>query len=251
MFRVAVCDDDEQQRDQLRQILLALSFKANIEFEIELFPSGEQLVSHYEQEKAAFHILILDVEMSGINGIVVARRIRELQHLDEQIIFLTSYPEYMVESFDVFIFQYLIKPVAPSVLEEKVIRLCRYFQAQEKKFLIVQSGYEDVVLKHDEIIAIESAKSLTVKNKLKFITVSQVVESKGLISKYAESLKDNQFLQIHRSIIINMNHVNRFAGSVVQMSNGLELPIGRSKVKEVKDFYTKYKVMKDNTYDSI
>ncbi|GIP46923.1 DNA-binding response regulator [Paenibacillus sp. J53TS2] len=246
MFRVAVCDDDEQQRDQLRQILLALSFKANIEFEIELFPSGEQLVSHYEQEKSPFHILILDVEMSGINGISVARRIRELQHLDEQIIFLTSYPEYMVESFDVFIFQYLIKPVAPSVLEEKVIRLCRYFQAQEKKFLIVQSGYEDVVLKHDEIIAIESAKSLTVKNKLKFITVSQVVESKGLISKYAESLKDSQFLQIHRSIIINMNHVNKFAGSVVQMSNGLEMPIGRSKIKEVKDFYTKFKVMKDN-----
>jgi DNA-binding LytR/AlgR family response regulator len=251
MFRVAVCDDDGQQRDQLRQILLALSFKANIEFEIELFPSGEQLVSHYVEGKLPFHILILDVEMSGINGISAARRIRELQHLDEQIIFLTSYPEYMVESFDVFIFQYLIKPVAPSVLEEKIIRLCRYFQAQEKKFLIVQAGYEEVVLKHDEIVAIESVKSLTVKNKLKFITVSQIVDSKGLISKYAESLKDSQFLQIHRSIIINMNHVNKFSGSVVQMSNGLELPIGRSKIKEVKDFYTKFKVMKDNTYDSI
>ncbi len=67
--------------------LLALSFKANIEFEIEGFPSGESLVSHYEQGKPPFHILILDVEMSGINGIAVARRIRELQHLDEQIIF--------------------------------------------------------------------------------------------------------------------------------------------------------------------
>ncbi|WP_068786290.1 LytR/AlgR family response regulator transcription factor [Paenibacillus phocaensis] len=250
MYRVAVCDDDGQQRDQLKHRLLALSFKANIEFEIELFPSGEALLDHYEQGKPPFHILILDVEMSGMNGIAAARKIRELQHLDEQIIFLTSYPEYMVESFDVFVFQYLIKPVEPAVLEEKIIRLCRYFQAQDKKFLIVPSGYEELVLRHDEIIAIESAKSLTIKNKLKFITVSQVVESKGLISKYAEALKNSHFLQIHRSIIINMNHVNKFAGGAVQMSNGLELPIGRSKIKEVKDFYTKFKVMKDND-DSI
>lgn len=251
MFRVAVCDDEERQREQIKQILLVLSFKANIEFEVELFPSGEALVAHYEQGEPPYQILILDVEMGGMNGIAAARRIRELQHLDEQIIFLTSYPEYMVESLDVFIFQYLIKPVEPAVLEEKVIRLCQYFQAQEKKFLIVQSGYEEVVLKHEEIIAIESAKSLTMKNKLKFITVSKVVESKGLISKYAEALKDSHFLQIHRSIIINLNHVNKFTGNVVQMASGLELPIGRSKVKEVKDFYTKYKVMKDNSHDSI
>lgn len=251
MFRVAICDDEKQQREQIKQMLLALSFKSNIEFDIEQFPSGEALVAHYEQGQTPFHILILDVEMGGINGIAAARKIRELQHLDEQIIFLTSYPEYMVESLDVFIFQYLIKPVEPFVLEEKVLKLCHYFQAQEKKFLIVQSGYEEVVLKYEEIIAIESAKSLTMKNKLKFITVSKVVESKGLISKYAEALKDSHFLQIHRSIIINLNHVVKFAGNFVQMSNGLELPIGRSKVKEVKDFYTKYKVMKDITHDSI
>lgn len=51
--------------------------------------------------------------MGGINGIQTARQIRSLKHLDEQIMFLTSYPEYMVESFDVMTFQYLIKPITP------------------------------------------------------------------------------------------------------------------------------------------
>lgn len=244
MYRVAICDDEAKQRELVRSLLIALSIKANIDFEMELFNSGEQLVSHYERNETPFHILILDVEMGGINGIQTARQIRGLKRLDEQIIFLTSYPEYMVESFDVMTFQYLIKPITPQVLEEKMIKLCQYFQALDKKFIIIKSAYEEVVLKHDDIIAIEAAKSLTMKSKLNFITPTQIYESKGILADYALALKDNNFLQIHRSVIINLLHVRKFTSGVVLMSGGIELPIGRSKVKEVKDFYTKFMIMK-------
>lgn len=251
MYRVAVCDDEEQHRELVKRTLIALSIKTNIEFEIELYHSGESLTAHYEQDGAPFHILILDVEMGGMNGIMAARRIRELKHFDEQIIFLTSYPEYMVESFDVITFQYLIKPVAPDLLEEKITKLLHYFQAQEKKFMVIKSGYEEVVLRYDDIIAIEAAKSLTVKSKLHIITATQVYDSKGLIADYAAALKDSNFLHIHRSIIINLLHVKKFAGGSVLMSGGMQFPIGRSKIKEVKDFYTKFMIMKGHSYDSI
>lgn len=251
MYRVAICDDEGKQRELVKSILIALSVKTNIEFEIELFNSGEQLVSHYELSETPFHILILDVEMGGINGIQTARRIRSLNHFDEQIVFLTSYPEYMVESFDVITFQYLIKPIAPRILEEKIIKLCQYFQALDKKFMVIKSGYEEVVLRYDDIIGIEVAKSLTVKSKLRVITSTQIYESKGIIADYASALKDSNFLQIHRSIIINLLHVKKFASGSVLMSNGMEFPIGRSKIKEVKDFYTKFMIMKGNSHDSI
>lgn len=182
--------------------------------------------------------------MSGMNGIQTAQRIRSMNRLDEQIIFLTSYPEYMVDSFDVMTFQYLIKPIEPHILEDKVIKLVNYFLAQEKKWMVIKSGYDEVVLKYDDIVGIEAAKSLTVKNKLNFITTGQIYESKGIIAEYASALKDFGFLQIHRSIIVNLNHVRKFGSGVVFMSGGLELPIGRSKVKEVKDFYTKFMIMK-------
>ncbi|OMF30107.1 DNA-binding response regulator [Paenibacillus sp. FSL H8-0548] len=244
MYRVALCDDEEKQRELVKNILITLSIKSNIEFEFELFDSGEQLVSHYESSGNPFHIIILDIEMGGINGIQTAQLIRNLKNFDEQIIFLTSYPEYMVESFDVITFQYLIKPIAPHILEEKVIKLCQYFQALDKKWMIIKSAYEEVVLRYDDIIGIEAAKSLTIKSKLNFITTSQTYDSKGIISEYALALKDFNFLQIHRSIIINLIHVKKFASGAVLMSNGAEFPIGRSKVKEVKDFYTKFMVMK-------
>jgi len=244
LYRVAICDDEERQRELVKAILITLSIKSNIDFEIELFGSGEQLVSYYERRENPFHILILDIEMGGLNGIQTARRIRALNNLDEQIIFLTSYPEYMVESFDVMTFQYLIKPIAPSILEEKIIKLYQYFQALDKKFMVIKSAYEEVVIKYDDLISIEAAKSLTIKSKLHFTTTNQTYDSKGTISDYAMALKDCNFLQIHRSIIINLLHVRKFASGVVLMSNGLTLPIGRSKINEVKDVYTKYMIRK-------
>ena len=122
-----------------------------LDFEIELFGSGEQLVSDYERHETPFHILILDIEMGGMNGIQTAWKIRGLNNLDEQIIFLTSYPEYMVESFDVMTFQYLVKPIAPSILEEKMIKIYQYFQALDKKFMVIKSTYEEIVLKYDDL----------------------------------------------------------------------------------------------------
>jgi two-component system response regulator LytT len=244
VYRVAICDDQEKQRELVKSMLITLSVKSNIDFDLVLFDSGEQLVSHYESNKAPFHILILDVEMNGMTGIQAARRIRDLNNLDEQIIFLTSYPEYMVESFDVITFQYLLKPIAPHMFEEKIIKLCQYFQAQDKKFMVIKSAYDEVVLRYDDSIGIEAAKSLTIKSKLNVITSPHTYETKGIIADYALALKDHNFLQVHRSIIINLLHVKKFASSSVLMSNGMEFPIGRSKVKEVKDFYTKFMIMK-------
>ncbi|MFS0868548.1 LytR/AlgR family response regulator transcription factor [Paenibacillus xylanilyticus] len=244
MFNVAICDDEEKQREQVKTMLISLSLKTNIDFQITLFSSGEQLVSHYNTVGDTFHVLIMDVEMSGMNGIQTAKQIRNMKHLDVQIMFLTSYPEYMVESFDVVTFQYLIKPIQPHIFEEKMIKLCQYFKAMDKKYVLIKSDYEEILLKYDDIFWIEVVKSLTIKNKLNFVTKENTHESKGILSSYAAALKDHGFLQIHRSIIINLLHVQKFSGAQVVMLNGTELPIGRSKVKEVKDAYTKFMIMR-------
>lgn len=244
MYRIAICDDEKRQREEVGQMLLALSVKTGIDFEVLSFESGEQLITHYKSEANPFHVLILDVEMNGLNGIQTARRLREMKRHQEQIIFLTSYAEYMLESFDVVTYQYLIKPIEPDVFDSKMLKLCNYLQERTQDILIIKSAHEEIVLRQEDIIAIEAAKSLTVKSRLIFTTVHNVCEGRGLISRYAEALKDNRFLQIHRSILINLVHVHKFSGGKVVMSNGIEFPIGRSKIKEVKDICTKFMVMR-------
>lgn len=244
MYHVAICDDDEQQRELVRHMLTAFSLKTNIELHITTFSSGEQLLAHYEDQRETFHLLILDVEMGGLNGIQTAQEIRKFKIMDVQIMFLTSYPEYMVQSFDVMTFQYLIKPIQESVLEEKLIKLHQYFQAMDKKYLVIKSDYDDLMLKYEDILWIEVIKSLTVKHKLKVITRDNSYETKGILSAYAATLKEHGFMHIHRSVLINLMHVHKFTGAQVTMLDGTSLPIGRSKIKEVKDTYTKYMIMR-------
>ena len=244
MYRVAICDDELRQREEVKRMLLALSVKTGIDYETVEFESGEQLIAHYENQEAFFHILILDIEMNGLNGIQTARKLREMKRHHEQIVFLTSYAEYMLESFDVVTFQYLMKPIEPELFEAKMLMLHRHFQERDRDILIIKSAHEEIVLRQEDIIAIEAAKSLTVKSKLIITTTGGVYDGRGLISSYATALKDKGFLQIHRSVLINLLHVYKFSGGEVVMDNGLELPIGRSKIKEVKDACTKYMVLK-------
>jgi len=154
-------------------MLLALSVKAGIDFEVAEFASGERLIAHYAAGEASFHILILDIEMDGLNGIQTARAL---------------------------------------IFEAKMLKLCRYFEERELDILIIKSAHEEIVLRQGDIIAIEAAKSLTVKSRLKFTTVDAVHDGKGLISSYASVLKNSKFLQIHRSILVNLRHVHKFAG---------------------------------------
>ncbi|MBB6019984.1 DNA-binding LytR/AlgR family response regulator [Paenibacillus sp. JGP012] len=244
MYHIAICDDDVQQRQIVKSMLAKISLKTDMEFHTMMFSSGEELITYYKDQGDTFHLLILDVEMGGINGIQTANEIRKMKMMDVQIMFLTSYPEYMVQSFDVMTFQYLIKPIQESVLEEKLIKLHQYFQAMDKKYVVIKSDYDDLMLKYEDILWIEVIKSLTVKNKLKIITSDHSYETKGILSTYAATLKEHGFMQIHRSVLINLMHVHKFTGAQVTMLDGTSLPIGRSKIKEVKDTYTKFMIMR-------
>ena len=109
-----------------------------------------------------FHLLILDVEMGGLNGIQTAHQIRKLKTWMCKSCF-DKLSDYMVQSFDVMTFQYLIKPIQANVLEEKLIKLHQYFQAMDKKYVVIKSDYDDLMLKYEDILWIEVVKSPTVK----------------------------------------------------------------------------------------
>ena len=109
MIHIAICDDSKQER----QILAAL-FKRYQELhatplQIHIFQNGFSLLDAIDQGKR-FDITILDILMPGENGIEIARNIRA-SGADTEIIFLTSSPEYAVDSYEVKAQNYLLKPV--------------------------------------------------------------------------------------------------------------------------------------------
>ncbi|MEK3878365.1 MULTISPECIES: LytR/AlgR family response regulator transcription factor [unclassified Paenibacillus] len=241
MFHVGVCDDDAEVLSKVKQYFKLLSLSTNYSFDVHCFSSGEQLLQHYKamQGEYTYHLLILDVEMSGISGIETAQAIRSLPDRDVQIIFLSSYPEYIMDSFDVQTFQYLLKPVPYELFQDKILKLCSYIHSSPNRFFTIKVEDDQVVLRRPDIIAIVKIKHSLAQNKLKLITASREYLINGTLQSYSDKL-GNPFLLIHRSIIVNLEHVRRFNANSVVMSSDEEYPIGRSQSKAFKDVYAGY-----------
>lgn len=240
MFQVAICDDEAANHNLIKQLLLILTKCTHFSFDTYFFSSGEELLEYYKTHKSnPFHILFLDIEMNGINGINTAKQIRSLPDRDVQIIFLTSYPEYMMDSFDVQTFHYLIKPISNELFISKVTKLCNYILASINRYLTIKTNGEYLVLKNSAVIAITKVKNTIAKKRLEVITTEQRYACAGTLESYSNRL-EYPFLLVHRSVIINMEHVLKFTVSSVVMSSKEEFPIGRSKAQTIKDSYARY-----------
>lgn len=242
LLRVAVCDDEEEIHQQLQQFFSQFSENESYTFEVNYFYSGEALLQYYkEYGRYTFHFLILDVEMKGMNGIETALKIRSLPDKDVQIIFLTSYPQYMIDSFNVQPFQYLIKPVSYERFETQIAKLCDYIHSVIQRYVVVKTNTEQIVLRASDIIAIEKVD----KKHLELITMEQRFAVVSTLAEFSIKL-DASFYQIYRSIIINLEHVHKFTATTVVMSNKDKFPLGRSKGKGIKEAYARYRIAQFN-----
>jgi len=240
LFKIAVTDDDVEIHKLLKQYFLKLSMDTDYAFEVHYFFSGEGLLRYCgDQSPHCFQALFLDVEMGGMSGLQTAQQIRSQPDRDVIIMFLTSYPEYMMDSFDVQAFHYLIKPLSYELFKTKTLKLCSYILSSVNRFFTIKMDKEQIILRNSDIIAIVKIKHCLVQNKLKIITAQHQYVITGTLLEYSKKL-DDLFLLIHRSVIINLEHIRKFTTVSVVMSNQDEFQIGRSQSKSIKDAYAHY-----------
>ena len=107
MLQLAVCDDERVFRSDLRKLLGTELELCGIDYHISEFTSGEELIAG--MEKADCQILFLDIEMKGIDGVEEARRLRETKRQME-IVFVTSYADFVFQGYEVRALNYILKP---------------------------------------------------------------------------------------------------------------------------------------------
>jgi len=99
--RVAVCDDEDCSRCVTKEAIDSYSNLHRLEIAVCEFASGEDLL----QSSLKYNVIFLDYKMGGINGLETAKFMRQ-NNVDSTIIFLTSYPDFVYESFDVSTFRF-------------------------------------------------------------------------------------------------------------------------------------------------
>lgn len=201
-YTVAVCDDEQTQIDILKNNLIKYSIDTDIEFFIDEYISGELLIEKYKSVKSPYDIIFLDMEMPDIKGLDVAAAIRELPDRNVSIAFVTSYPEYMQDSFDVQTSQYIIKPVVYEQLAKKLDIILKCINASYTNIKVISEKNGERVLYLDDVICIETEES----SKLLVTTISETFLITAKLSDLAKELSDKDFISVHRTCLANMKY---------------------------------------------
>ena len=111
-YKIAICDDSQADTEYLTT--LVKEWAKDRTAIIKTFPSAEAFLFNYAEEKD-FDILLLDIEMGKMDGVTMAKVIRQ-DNESVQIVFITGYSEYIADGYDVAALHYLIKPVKTEQL---------------------------------------------------------------------------------------------------------------------------------------
>lgn len=232
MIAIGICEDSPED---LRQLQTALERLVPAIYggpvRCTAYRCGEALLMDLEEGDADFALLFLDIFMGGITGIDTARRIRGLGR-STPLVFLTSSPDFAVESYDVEAAGYLLKPLR----EEKLERLLRRLLEREgRPPVALPVGRSTVHLSRREILY---AESMAYKLKI-YRTGGEVLEVRWKLDDLEAVLRDPRFLRCHQSYLINMDQVARVERDFL-LQDGSRVPIRVRSRRQILDAYHRY-----------
>lgn len=234
MLQIAICDDETAQCSLLESYVREWERLRRQEADIALVGNGEQLLFHWEERRR--DILLLDIDMPGVDGLSLARRLRSRGE-DVQIVFVTGLAEYALEGYDVEAVSYLIKPVEK---ERLFACLDRAFQrcGLEAPTLLLDTPGGTARVRVRDICYLESDAHDT---WVHCAGGKEPVRCRAGIRQLEERLeRQGGFFKIHRSYLVNLAYVNRIEKKEAVMDSGEALPVARNRWEELNRAYLDY-----------
>ena len=216
-YRVAIVDDSETDAEFVKGILTDWAYDRQIVVQAEIFPSAERFLFRYAEDKN-WDILLLDIEMGAMDGVTMAKRVRR-DNEAVQIVFITGYSDYIAEGYEVAALHYLMKPVSREKLMTVLDRALDK-RKQQERCLILESAGELVRLPFYEIRYLDVHQNyVTIHAKADHIV-------KRTLGDFAKEL-DDRFCRVSRSLIVNLNCIQRVTKTEVRLSDGTVLSLPR------------------------
>lgn len=232
-MKIAVCDDNSMELDRIYSLIDTYKRECNVPIAVNTFKSAAELISHVS--KGAYNLILLDIMMPGINGMEAAHEIRTFD-AGVKIVFLTSSPEFAVESYSVKAYDYILKPVS----KDKLYLMLDAAFAEEQKpldgFTVkTQSGLVRILLTKLSFVEI-------MNKKLYFhLTDLSVQEVTSTLAAFEEKLLAYaEFVKVHRSYIVNLCHVSEIGSKELILNTGKKVPISRLLYGNVRQAYMKH-----------
>lgn len=229
-MKIAICDDDWHMQQTLR-LFIDQTYQ-DLDMLVDGFTSGEALLAAVQKQSQPYQLILLDIEMRGIDGIETAKRLRKLLP-DCYIIFITSHDEFALTGYEVAAFRYLVKPVQPEKLTEAISAVRA--ELSDHITLHVEDGPVEALLRVKDIYYIE-AQDKRVRVVLKDTAFS---DCRG-IDEIERALAGEDFFRVHRSYLINFRYVARLDKNEILLVSGEQIPLSRLRKKAFKNAFQTY-----------
>ena len=216
-YRVAIVDDSTTDAQFVQGILNNWADLRQANIQAEVFPSAEAFLFQYAEDKD-WDILLLDIEMGAMDGVTMAKRVRQ-DNEAVQIVFITGYSDYIAEGYEVAALHYLMKPVNR---EKLLIVLDRAMEKrkQEERCLNLESYGEMVRIPFYEIRYLDVHQNYVTVHAKADYTV------KRTLGDFEKEL-DDRFCRVGRGMILNLKYIQRVTKTEVRLSDGTVLPLPR------------------------
>lgn len=199
--------------------------------------------------KGDFDILFLDIQMDSTNGIEF---LESIMPIDFEVVFVTAFDEFAIKAFELHAAHYLLKPVSGKKLKSAIDKISKSKSRQPQNPLdqVIKSLQQDILKirkvplhVQDGIEYVEPDEIIHIKGDGNYISIHLSNNRKIVLSKTVKDMEEilpETFLRIHKSHLINSNHLKKYVkvgGPYVIMSNGDKLAVSRTKKTMLGDLF--------------
>lgn len=231
MFSIAICDDDKN--DTLKMVALIKNYMNTrlIPYALDTFQSGEELLGIHE----IFDLIFLDIGLSGMNGILVGKKIRE-ENRNVKVIYTTSYKQFCKQAVNhVHAFAYLVKPVTRDKAERQLDEILQYIQEEHERsetvrfeiMEITEEGEVETRIRDFEVKDIYYFEYFD--RKIKIRMENKEYFFKDQMKDLAEKMMAHHFEICHQCFLVNLRQVKRIKGYEVCLNNNEIIPVSQKR----------------------
>lgn len=230
MLRVGLCDDDKGYMEELTDMVRQWAKENKLKIELFSCDNGDKLLA--QSTASHMDIVILDIVMPLLNGMDTARELRA-QDTAVKLIFLTSSPDFALESYEVKAQDYLLKPVSYDRLREALDACCQMLCAEPKNMVLKTSfGFQKLYFGD-----VEYAEAQNKRVVFHLRTGREVDTPEPLHSLEDKLVSEDGFFKCHRSYLVYLPNVDHFNSTEIIMRSGRCVPIARGYAKAFQEAY--------------
>jgi len=230
---IAICDDDQRERETITQYVLGYKDKyPKIHYQVSVFSSGEELLAVY-RDGTKFDILFLDIQMKDIDGIQAAQEIRETNK-HAIIFFITGFTQYISAAFTLNAFQFIVKPVNRDIFYREFHRAMNKHFVERKKY-VIESDSKTIVQEIKDVFYLESLDHYVFVH-----TEQNKYMKRGKLNDEEKALVPYGFIRTHHKYLVNMSFISEITHDHVVLTNGNRLNLSTRKRPEVMSCFNNY-----------